>query len=309
MKTTLDLMQSQVNELGSSLHTLHSKKESIAVAAIKRESEVESSNEGMEDVSDVLEELNQSLDNGEIDLETYGSSLRFALGYEGKVMPKGQMTPMMSSTPIVKRSLSRTQPAAALSTPHAVGNPTPATSAHKSFVHEKTPIKKPSNSFLGVSYQSLSALSTPAATPVERVTVARVSSQLENVTIPTNQPANQLTSSKPAALAPKVASLPLIEPILEQEKPNVNLWLGTDITELNQAIPTINQLVQRKRLEICADGTQEAGFTVEEVATACNVLPKKAKAVVLLLCTLKRLKLVRGETMAYSVLSGNTLKN
>lgn len=308
MKTALDTLQLEVSDLGSSVKTLQIKKEYESKATISKALAMEDSQEGSDEMNDVLDELDQSLGSGEIDLETYGSSLRYAFGSEGRFVNSTQITPLMTSTPISKRSAPQTTKPASNVTPHVEKPIQLAHSSQKSFVHEKTPIKKHvSSSLLSMPLSGVVVRSTPSTTPSEHSTIPRVTRQLENTTISDNSNSarvSDLSLSKPNDVPTPV----LIESILEEEKQHVNLWLGLNIDELNRAIPVINQIVSQKRQHTDMTTVKEVGFTTDDLATQYGVDAKRAKAIVLLLCNLKRLKLVRGDTTAYTLLSGTTLK-
>lgn len=308
MKTAIDTLQLEVSDLGSSVKTLQIKKEYESKAMVSKALAMEDSQEASDDVNDVLDELDQSLGSGEIDLETYGSSLRYAFGSEGRFVNSAQMTPLMTSTPISKRSVPQTAKATANVTPRVEKPVQQVHSSQKSFVHEKTPIKKHvSSSLLSMPLSGVVVRSTPSTTPSETSSVPRVTRQLENTAISDNSNstrASDLSLSKPSELPAPV----LIESILEEEKQHVNLWLGLNIDELNRAIPVINQIVSQKRQLPEMATVKEVGFTTDDLATQYGVDAKRAKAIVLLLCNLKRLKLVRGDTTAYTLLAGTTLK-
>jgi hypothetical protein len=317
MKTTLLELQSHLEQLGSAVHQMGQTTEEMVETSDMCELVDEEHTENAEYVTEVLEELNHSLDSGEIDVEQYGSSLRYALGTDGRVLPVPKMAPLMTSTPISKQSRPipsvKTRNAPIVSTPPLVEKKTSSTPPSQ-VVYEKTPIKRPSTSSFGMAFPLLSTrITTPSAaviaTAAPNSTMVIAAAQIENVQKSENSGVSvrRMDSNKKDTKIQSTDVLALMETIVPEEKANVQLWLGLDIHELNRAIPILNEYISHKRIDITTATSKEVSFTVEEVASQCDVQAKKAKAIVLLLCNLKRLLFVGGYTTAYSLLAGNTL--
>lgn len=99
----------------------------------------------------------------------------------------------------------------------------------------------------------------------------------------------------------------MMTPISKEEKGNVSLWLGVEFNELNRAIDVMNEHANNQRFDMTT--LTEVFITEEDIAAQCKVEAKKAKAIVLLLCKLKRLQLRREkDAKMYRLLAGTTLE-
>lgn len=276
--------------------------------------------EQTEFVQEVLNELDQSLDSGEIDLEEYGHSLRYVLGKDSRV---AGAAPMMS-TPVSQKKHTSTHDFHIPST-FTLPADTPskfnqsntsnsvAPSSRPRIQYERTPIKR---------HVSTSAVSAPfvrsaAGTPISthnRSTMSTPDKEEENssqrLNVPLQAAEPKCAPVEPAEEIEHFAKIQM-ETIVPEEKSNVQFWLGLDLAELNRAVTLLNDLALTRQSEPDFDPSicKEIAFTHDDVATQCLVDTKRANAIILLLCGLKRLRISRrGESKIYSMLTGNSIK-
>lgn len=323
LKTSITTLEGDVAELASNVKCMSDRPASKSIVqatatnvTTDSNSEEQVQSEGF--VQEFLDELDQSLDSGEIDLEEYGHSLRSVLGKGGLSTREIPMTSTPPSAKISAHSKTAAKPFSIPSSAVLAGN---------------TPIK-PSNAHMTAPYHSHSGTeansktsSMKPALQYERTPIKRTNAS--NSSFSTNEHSNppsmhssmhegdveNLSHNLAAVEIPKdvtpVKQQPMIlmENIKMEEKANVTLWLGLDINELNRAITLLNDLAMTIQTTpgFNAMTCKEISFTMEEVASHCTIETKKAKALVLLLCGLKRLRLVRGETTSYILLTGNSL--
>lgn len=325
---TVTTLEGDVAELSSTVKRLSDKPSASSRGVVEHPyNMVETAPEQTEFVEDVLNELDQSLDSGEIDLAEYGHSLRYVLGKDARIVGAA---PMMS-TPV-----SQKKPAAPTAfhipatyslpadTPsklrHASTTVTAAPASRPRVQHERTPIKRNmSTSAAPPSFSKTTIVThvtpqrTPQRTPRAAVTVSTPAREAENLkNLRLNAPAFDSKRAAPAPVScvqdyPKI----IMESIKAEEKVNVQFWLGLDLGELNRAVTLLNDLVLTRQSSPDFDPStsKEVALTLEDVSSQCLVEVKKANAIILLLCGLKRLKITRrGESKHYTVLSGNSIK-
>lgn len=326
MKNTMTELHHQVLGLSSSIRQISEKQAELESSDVQTSAYVEpQAHQPADYVTEVLTDLDQSLDNGEIDMEQYSASLRYVLGTDGKMRAAPLGMPIMSSTPQPQRKLVYDPPVAAPIVSHVsdiVERSVPQTKREigatavmsydtkKTTTYEKTPIKKLASTSISVaslsihpsapmavSYNPKSALTTP------QHIAKREENRVDNFAHPV-----ALSVQASAQKSSAIISQPQMEAIIPEEKANVQFWLGLDMAELNRSIATLNQCVDSHLKKSNLAPSESISFTVDDVAAYCNIDAKKAKAVVLLLCNLKRLKLIRGEITSYSILGGNTIR-
>lgn len=328
LKVTVTTLEGDVAELSSTVKLLSHKPSQSSRGVSEHPFNLsETAPEQTEFVEDVLNELDQSLDSGEIDLAEYGHSLRYVLGKDNRIVGAA---PMMS-TPVSQK---KTPAPAAFHIPatcslpsdtpsklrHASTSITAAPASRPRVQHERTPIKRNLSTAAAPSSFSKTTIVTPVAphrtpqrTPHATTTVSTPAREAENLrNLRLTAPAFETKRAAPAPVScvqdyPKI----LMDPINAEEKGNVQFWLGLDIQELNRAVTLLNDLALTRQTMPDFDPStcKEISLTLDDVSNQCLVEVKKANAIILLLCGLKRLKITRrGESKSYTILSGNSIR-
>lgn len=308
MKQSISNLTEQYSGLASQFNALTERVHENETTALLRSRGIEDiDQEASEFMRDSLSELDQSLDNGDIDMEQYAASLQDVLGTA--ISRNGKLNKLpMTSTPPPHSSKTAAAPPSHIHISGSSYARSPSAKKTKRFTreHSKTPIKRQSPAkpkFFASTPNNKNSTPKKFASSVTKQESLIMSTPKES----TENTPNLLprgTYKVPVAMKThETHKLNVMEMITEQEKANVQLWLGLDMEELNRAIPLLNELAIHQQ----KDGVASASFTIEEVAAQCGVEPKRAKAIVLLLCNLNRLRLVRGEITKYVLHKGSTV--
>lgn len=321
LKVTITTLEGDVAELSSTVKRLTEKPTGASKIIAEHPFNVQmGDSEQPEFVEEVINELDQSLDSGEIDLAEYGHSLRYVLGKESRIVGA---VPMMSTPVAPKRSTSQSSFQAQASfeqpmdTPSKFNQPistyTAAPSSRPRVQYDRTPIKRHVSTSAAVPSFTRSTTATPIApsrATVEVHTPEKEEENLKNLKLSSTAHGSRPSGSSPVSCVAEVAKIQM-EPISVEEKANVSFWLGFDFNDLTRAITLINDLALTRQSGPGFDSStcKEIVVTLEEVADQVLLEPKRANAMILLLCNLKRLRLIRrGDTKAYLLLTGNTIK-
>ena len=326
IKSSMCDLQTQVLDLSASVRQLSVKQadlETSDVFDVKTSTYTDVREpQTAEYVAEALTDLDQSLDSGEIDMEQYATSLRYVLGTDGRMRAAPYGAPLMTSTPQAPRKLTfdhpttTAEPAIAHKPIDTCKEPQystiPTLDTKQRSTYEKTPIKRLPSTSISVASLSINPSMMMASAYDSKKSLATSQEPARNATenraVTSNRSVASSTSKQ--TIAVKAARVQM-DTILMEERASVQFWLGLDMAELNHFIAILNQSVEHHQKQLSESGlseSKEVSFTVDNVASYCSVDAKKAKAVVLLLCNLKRLKLVRGETTSYSILSGTTIQ-
>lgn len=337
LKPSLQNLQSDIQQLNTVVKQLQSQSTEPETHSEATDGAEDIYEAAMEDdfATDDLDALDRSFDNGEIDINRFASSLHQYINPKSSV-GSAETTRSMSQSSLLSSASSSPQVTATYRfTPQDNPSTTPAPAITQQLAQATTTVKvetKPVEQKSAISSQpaklpshALVATTAPTTAPttiVKSVSVANIAPSkvtpltsektiekeaAENVSMMANvQSRSKKRQDTNIQIASGDSIFPMMEPVVPEEKPNVQYWLGVTISEANRAIAMINEFATTQRFEL--NDSNDIIITVDDVATQCAVDQKRAKAITLVLCNLKRLRILRSEggVMQYCLQSTTT---